>query len=210
SHAELVYSHLSDPRIHTAITIRDALLFKPARLCGTPPLAVIYRATRYRLRQLRERLYGSFFFQAEDGIRDRNVTGVQTCALPIFHKRVRRGFLRLREQPLQQAVELRDHLLLVVRELVSSRDLPRSGRRLADQELLNLLSQLQHLLRGHVQQEQQVVILQDAFCVAEREVLLQRRFVRVERDQDRIRDIVRVDQFDVAVGKTETAQGDCT
>src|SRR5699024_11836957 len=26
----------------------------------------------------------SFFCQAEDGIRDRNVTGVQTCALPIF------------------------------------------------------------------------------------------------------------------------------
>src|SRR5699024_12042755 len=25
-----------------------------------------------------------FFFQAENGIRDRNVTGVQTCALPIF------------------------------------------------------------------------------------------------------------------------------
>src|SRR5207249_8629180 len=29
----------------------------------------------------RSRLF--FFFQAEDGIRDRNVTGVQTCALPI-------------------------------------------------------------------------------------------------------------------------------
>src|SRR5438067_8340690 len=27
-----------------------------------------------------------FFFQAEDGIRDRNVTGVQTCALPISEK----------------------------------------------------------------------------------------------------------------------------
>src|SRR5207253_6865226 len=26
----------------------------------------------------------SFFFQAEDGIRDGHVTGVQTCALPIF------------------------------------------------------------------------------------------------------------------------------
>src|SRR5207237_6590757 len=26
----------------------------------------------------------SFFFQAEDGIRDSSVTGVQTCALPIF------------------------------------------------------------------------------------------------------------------------------
>src|SRR5699024_11607733 len=25
-----------------------------------------------------------FFFEADDGIRDRNVTGVQTCALPIF------------------------------------------------------------------------------------------------------------------------------
>src|SRR2546425_5685545 len=27
-----------------------------------------------------------FFFQAEDGIRDKLVTGVQTCALPIFAK----------------------------------------------------------------------------------------------------------------------------
>src|SRR5437868_14875921 len=27
-----------------------------------------------------------FFFQAEDGIRDRNVTGVQTCALPIWRR----------------------------------------------------------------------------------------------------------------------------
>src|SRR5688572_31326864 len=27
-----------------------------------------------------------FFFQAEDGIRDLTVTGVQTCALPIFTK----------------------------------------------------------------------------------------------------------------------------
>src|SRR5207249_6473951 len=26
------------------------------------------------------------FFQAEDGIRDRNVTGVQTCALPILNQ----------------------------------------------------------------------------------------------------------------------------
>src|SRR5437773_4301042 len=28
-----------------------------------------------------------FFFQAEDGIRDRDVTGVQTCALPIWRMR---------------------------------------------------------------------------------------------------------------------------
>src|SRR5437667_501503 len=29
-------------------------------------------------------LFFFFFFQAEDGIRDRDVTGVQTCALPIY------------------------------------------------------------------------------------------------------------------------------
>src|SRR3712207_7387321 len=29
-------------------------------------------------------VYFFFFFQAEDGIRDIGVTGVQTCALPIF------------------------------------------------------------------------------------------------------------------------------
>src|SRR5207248_5671782 len=31
------------------------------------------------------RLFCCFFFQAEDGIRYRTVTGVQTCALPILH-----------------------------------------------------------------------------------------------------------------------------
>src|SRR5699024_12005241 len=34
----------------------------------------------------RRKLCGSFRFQAEDGIRARNVTGVQTCALPICHR----------------------------------------------------------------------------------------------------------------------------
>src|SRR2546430_12960558 len=29
-----------------------------------------------------------FFFQAEDGIRDLTVTGVQTCALPIYERMV--------------------------------------------------------------------------------------------------------------------------
>src|SRR2546430_55467 len=33
---------------------------------------------------LRSALCGFFFFQAEDGIRDLTVTGVQTCALPIL------------------------------------------------------------------------------------------------------------------------------
>src|SRR2546430_5156025 len=34
-----------------------------------------------------------FFFQAEDGIRDLTVTGVQTCALPIFCNRCRLSIL---------------------------------------------------------------------------------------------------------------------
>src|SRR5256885_1002476 len=33
-----------------------------------------------------EHLPGFFFFQAEDGIRDYKVTGVQTCAPPIFER----------------------------------------------------------------------------------------------------------------------------
>src|SRR5699024_11612423 len=40
----------------------------------------LYTLISHRLRML-YKFY--FFFQAEDGIRDRNVTGVQTCALPI-------------------------------------------------------------------------------------------------------------------------------
>src|SRR6266487_6615511 len=37
-----------------------------------------------------------FFFQAEDGIRDGRVTGVQTCALPIAPRRTRFRGPRLR------------------------------------------------------------------------------------------------------------------
>src|SRR2546426_8546428 len=43
-----------------------------------------------------------FFFQAEDGIRDYKVTGVQTCALPISHPRswlLRSGWRRARTVP---------------------------------------------------------------------------------------------------------------
>src|SRR3712207_8262904 len=50
--------------------------------------------------------YVTFFFQAEDGIRDIGVTGVQTCALPILHghhlrqvDRERRSLVRLAGDP---------------------------------------------------------------------------------------------------------------
>src|SRR5437773_9147240 len=48
-----------------------------------------------------------FFFQAEDGIRDRDVTGVQTCALPIsFDKAmaVKQAFMREKERKTQEAL----------------------------------------------------------------------------------------------------------
>src|SRR3989440_4342919 len=45
-----------------------------------------------------------FFFQAEDGIRDLIVTGVQTCALPIFHLGLgQRVCFDLRDERLQRA-----------------------------------------------------------------------------------------------------------
>src|SRR5256885_6507638 len=41
------------------------------------------RRENMRSSTLKRYKYRSFFFQAEDGIRDYKVTGVQTCALPI-------------------------------------------------------------------------------------------------------------------------------
>src|SRR2546429_6905580 len=50
-----------------------------------------------------------FFFQAEDGIRDVAVTGVQTCALPIYQQQV------IHVQPVgDEAVLGRDHVLIGV------------------------------------------------------------------------------------------------
>src|SRR5690606_41161182 len=40
-------------------------------------------------------VFGVFFFQAEDGIRDFHVTGVQTCALPICVQELSRTAVRL-------------------------------------------------------------------------------------------------------------------
>src|SRR5579862_7843707 len=53
-----------------------------------------------------------FFFQAEDGIRDGTVTGVQTCALPIFGRGQNLGAiaLRLGAQPLAFGGALGAHL----------------------------------------------------------------------------------------------------
>src|SRR5256885_11073715 len=43
------------------------------------------RDASFSLRAETNRWWRVFFFQAEDGIRDYKVTGVQTCALPILN-----------------------------------------------------------------------------------------------------------------------------
>src|SRR5260370_12782514 len=47
----------------------------------------------------------SFFFQAEDGIRDSSVTGVQTCALPICLAAVQAYGLDVSLQPFKSQVQ---------------------------------------------------------------------------------------------------------
>src|SRR2546430_7993775 len=43
-----------------------------------------------------------FFFQAEDGIRDLTVTGVQTCALPIYSWKEIAAYLRHSERTVRR------------------------------------------------------------------------------------------------------------
>src|SRR5688500_19391970 len=50
-------------------------------------------------------LFSNFFFQAEDGIRDYKVTGVQTCALPISRLVLADGLQHLPERRVDGAVD---------------------------------------------------------------------------------------------------------
>src|SRR5699024_11530991 len=52
-----------------------------------------------------------FFFQAEDGIRDRNVTGVQTCALPISDT------VSEDEEPFSNVTVTGDSMQMITKEL---------------------------------------------------------------------------------------------
>src|SRR5699024_12216188 len=57
------------------------------------------------------------FFQAEDGIRDRNVTGVQTCALPIYQLKV--DFPTLTLVKLEQNYRSTGHILKAANHVIS-------------------------------------------------------------------------------------------
>src|SRR5437762_13391186 len=81
-----------------------------------------------------------FFFQAEDGIRDTSVTGVQTCALPIsFHFRL---FLEDGAHP--RDVTAHYFELAAVGELL--RRFLHTQAELSSQQLLELLGKLRRIL----------------------------------------------------------------
>src|SRR5438552_4162434 len=66
-----------------------------------------------------------FFFQAEDGIRDDLVTGVQTCALPISRRPLRHDADRALHHPAPPAASRRGRRAQVLRELLG----PHLGQR---------------------------------------------------------------------------------
>src|SRR5215813_9735352 len=67
-----------------------------------------------------------FFFQAEDGIRDADVTGVQTCALPIYFGR--RPFRRVSRDGAYRGRRAARHFLLLGRERHLRPELRREGK----------------------------------------------------------------------------------
>src|SRR5437763_11143926 len=66
--------------------------FPPVSIASSPTFASIYNPVPG---------LSFFFFQAEDGIRDTSVTGVQTCALPISPSRPAFEEINLRKRPVR-------------------------------------------------------------------------------------------------------------
>src|SRR6266404_6396571 len=73
-----------------------------------------------------------FFFQAEDGIRDKLVTGVQTCALPIFRPPCKisicNGAWR-KSEPARPAFPRADSTCVETEEITVTEKLPFTARR---------------------------------------------------------------------------------
>src|SRR5699024_11560963 len=76
-----------------------------SRRVGVPSAPCHRRASHCTISFLssRRRAFVFFFFQAEDGIRARNVTGVQTCALPISSSPFARFLYQERNVPFSGA-----------------------------------------------------------------------------------------------------------
>src|SRR6266481_8718610 len=72
--------------------------------------------------------FSFFFFQAEDGIRDGTVTGVQTCALPILPHRHRR--FRRRQHLVPQPAQARRGYRQDRKSVVKGKSVDLGGRRI--------------------------------------------------------------------------------
>src|SRR5206468_5613336 len=74
-----------------------------------------------------------FFFQAEDGIRGLIVTGVQTCALPIFPAQDQRrlGLLAILNQVMEARKKAEAALILRREEVTATRSLANTAEMLA-------------------------------------------------------------------------------
>src|SRR2546427_1381173 len=79
-----------------------------------------------------------FFFQAEDGIRDLTVTGVQTCALPIWGQRQRLAIAR---------ALYKDAPILILDEATSALD--NESERLVQEALTRLMQGRTTLVIAH-------------------------------------------------------------
>src|SRR5215213_11309607 len=138
-------------------------------------------------------LYFFFFFQAEDGIRDWSVTGVQTCALPISRGPV--VIEDLPNDPSWRARPLRDHGVVSSATVLIGTPAAPAGllgahsrtRRAFGAEDLDFLSAVAHVLNGAVEgmrTEEQIRhdALHDALTgLPNRALLLERLSGAVER-----------------------------
>jgi len=65
----------------------------------------------------------SFYYQAEDGIRDRDVTGVQTCALPIWRMGITKMADANREMKRQQKIGMQTDAILRADDVKEMREM---------------------------------------------------------------------------------------
>src|SRR5256886_4650126 len=78
-----------------------------------------------------------FFFQAEDGIRDLTVTGVQTCALPISEERRRDIVKQMGEKVENCRISLRNlrhEILNEIKKLEKSKEATQDDVRFAEEQ----------------------------------------------------------------------------
>src|SRR5256886_1440815 len=87
--AEAAYVLQREPRNLEALLVLAGATQTPGEIDAMTQRLEEARASLGQPTKLYVALGALFFFQAEDGIRDLTVTGVQTCALPIYRERHR-------------------------------------------------------------------------------------------------------------------------